>query len=317
MRRLLTLAMTIPLVLAGCIALPEDTQTAVPERESRTGGSMTAEESSKQDTAVCTQNILGGGDGRFCATRTITVDGALSGFATLDVELQTFNGDITLTESKGDAWGFVVTLQGKGSTAAEAESRLNDIIFEWAHEDTVGHFVEIVAKSPRGQSEGRSAEIALSMPRSVALVATIATSNGDVTIDGTRSAGLSIATSNGDIEATTEVTHVNFATSNGEVDAILTPIADGRWNIATSNGDITVTVPENARVGYEMEGTTSNGEVDYTLRDGTEGPCPEGSQYYTPPCNHRTFATSGFADRDTQVRVGMATSNGEINVGPT
>lgn len=315
MRRLAAILVLASLAVAGCIQAPDD-PTTTPPRESRSGGTMTASEADKEDVGLCTEGLnVGGSDGRFCATRTITVDGTVSGFSLLDVDLQTFNGDVVLTDAPGTSWGFVATLKARGDTADQATSRVNDIAFRWAHEDGSGHFVEVVAEH-EGSSDSRSATLELRMPRSLALVVVAATSNGDVTVSNVLSSGLALATSNGDIVAKADVAQVSLTTSNGEIDAQLAPIDDGRWMLATSNGDITLKVPEGAAYGYDMEGTTSNGEVDYTLRDGDEGPCPQGSQYYTPPCSHRTFVTRGMSGREKQAHATLATSNGEIDVGP-
>lgn len=299
------------LTLAGCIQAPQGDD--LPERESRAGGSMSAREDRKDDVGLCTE--LSSGD-RFCATRTIRVDGTIVGFSLLDVDVETFNGDVTLTDARGDAWGFVATLKARGTTADDATRNLDEIDFRWAHEDASGHFVDVAAEH-EGTSDGRSAQIELHMPRAVSLVLVAATSNGDIDVSGLRTQGLALATSNGDVRGRADVEQVNVATSNGEVDLELAPSGDGRWTIATSNGKIGLKIPEGAAYGYEIEGTTSNGEVDYALRDGEEGPCPPGSQYYTPPCTHRTFTTRGFSGRDAQVRATLATSNGDIDVAPS
>lgn len=306
--------LALAILSAGCIALPEDPNEPV-EREPTTGGAMTASETTKENSAVCTDggNLLS--ERRFCAERVITVTGKVSGFDLLDVALETFNGDIEVDAGSGDAWGFVATLKARGASAAAAEAALDEIAFRWAHEDADGHFVEVVAEHD-GEANDLSAEISLTIPASQLMRLTASTSNGDVTLDGGRTDGVALATSNGDIVANAGVTQVSLTTSNGKIDAALEPIDSGDWQLVTSNGDIALKVPEGPKYGYAIEGTTSNGEVDYTLRDGTKGDCPEGSEYYTPPCNHRTFETSDIRSRDHRVDAGLVTSNGEITAGP-
>ena len=307
--------LALMLALAGCITLPDEADPELP-REPATGGSMSAAETSTQRSELCTDGIDLGADDRFCAERVVTVAGKISGFDRLDVALETFNGAITIGDSSGDSWGIVATLRARGSTAEEAMRRVDDIGFAWAHEDPTGHFVEAIAKH-EGSSESRSVSLALTIPRSVVMRLAATTSNGAVTLDGGRTDGLALTTSNGKISARGDVTQMALTTSNGEIDADVRPIGDGRWTLTTSNGEISLKVPEGATYGYSMEGTTSNGEVDFTLRDGTKGECPQGSQYYTPPCNHRTFETRDFLARDHAVYAALTTSNGEINVGPS
>jgi len=312
-RAFLAPALALTLALAGCIALPEDAN-AIQEREPAAGGSMTASETRTQKSELCTSSL--GIDGqRFCAERVVTVAGTLSGFERMDVSLETFNGAITIRESSGATWGFVATLRARGSTADAAMQALDDIAFRWSHEGRSGHFVEVEAEH-EGSSDGRSVTLELRMPRDLLMRVAAVTSNGAVSLEGGRTDGLALTTSNGRISARGEVTHMALTTSNGKIDADVRPIGDGRWALTTSNGEIALKVPEGPAYGYSMTGTTSNGEVDFTLRDGTEGPCPQGSQYYTPPCNMRTFETSGFRSRDHRVSAALTTSNGEINVGP-
>lgn len=313
MARIAVIALALA-ALAGCIDPPQDPdgRDAQPVAGDAT---MTASETSTEKSELCTEGLDLGSEDRFCAERVVTVTGRLSGIARLDVGLETFNGAILVEGSNDDAWGLTAILRARGATAEDAMTALDDIGFRWAHEDARGHFVEVVAEHD-GSTESRSASIELSMPRAVVMQLAAATSNGDVTMDGGRADALALTTSNGDIHASGEASQVALTTSNGEIDAALTPLGAGRWSLVTSNGEIALAVPEGPTFGYEMEGTTSNGEVDFSLRDGTKGPCPQGSEYYTPPCNHRTFETSDFARRDVRVSVELVTSNGAINVGP-
>lgn len=302
-------------LLAGCIALPQDGAAPNADPQARSGREMTATERQNDKSDVCTDGGLGLSD-RFCATRTITVTGKLAGFDLLDIDLETFNGAITIKEASGDAWGFVATLKARGATAAEATRAIDDIDFTWAHEDGAGHFVEVVAEH-QADTDGRSVAIELTFPRAVAMRLVASTSNGAIELAGVRTDGASLATSNGKIVARGDVTHVDLTTSNGAIEATLRPVSPAQWSLATSNGKIDLKVPEGDAYGYQFSGTTSNGEVDYTLRDGTKGSCPEGSQYYTPPCDQRSFHTRNYDRRDVQVTAILTTSNGEINVGPS
>lgn len=306
------------LTAAGCITLPEDAET-IAQRENAAQGNanMTAKESTVEAAGLCDQGLNFGVDnsGRFCATRTITIEGALTGISRLDVSLETFNGDVKIEEGPVGRWGLVASLEARGDSAAEATSRLDDIAWRWAHEAAGAHFLEAVAE-PDGKSDHLEADITLTMPRGLVMTLVAASSNGDVEIASGTTDGLALATSNGDITVQAEVTQVSLTTSNGDVDASLRPLSNGRWVMASSNGDVTLTVPEGAAYGYDIDGSTSNGEVDYTLKDGDKGPCPQGSEYYTPPCNQRTFLTKAFHSRDRQVTAQLSTSNGDVDAGP-
>lgn len=315
MRRILTLALLPIVAFAGCLQLPDQEAAVDTEVDPATGGAMTGKEVRKDDVGVCTNNFGIDNDDRFCATRTITVDGTLRGFQTMDVAIETFNGDVTIGDAADGAWGFVATLKARGDSAAAATSRLDTIAFGWSHEDATGHFVEVSAKH-EGEANNIEAAIELRMPRAIVLEVVADTSNGDVGLTGLRTSALSLSTSNGGIVAKAEVGQVSLKTSNGDIDADLKPLTSARWSLDTSNGDVTLVVPEGPSYGYSFEGDTSNGDVEYGMRDGEKGPCPQGSEYYTPPCNHRTFETHGFASRDIKVHAALDTSNGEVEANP-
>src|SRR5581483_8108483 len=103
--------------------------------------------------------------------------------------------------------------------------------------------------------------------------------------------GLSAQSTNGAVSINADVTQVSLETTNGQIDATLRPTASGR-------------------IGAE----TTNGLVEIGLKDGDLGPCPQGSQYYTPPCNERTFKTHGFDQRAIQEIVSATGTNGRIVV---
>jgi Putative adhesin len=312
MRALLVTA--VLLLMAGCIAPPEPptsstTTTAGPEE-------MTAKETRDQSAALCTDGIDLSNDNRFCATRTITVDGTISGIGKLEVDVGTFNGGVAFAPAPEGQWGFTATLKARGATAEDALANLDDIQFEWSHVSGSAHFLHALAKK-EGSGNGYAAAFDVTLPPSITYVLAAQTSNGVVKVAGLRTDSLSAQTSNGMVDVDAAVTNVQLATSNGEIHAKLDPVGSGRLTLTTSNGRVDLALPEDARRGYEVEGTTSNGEVEIRLRDGRVGDCPQGSQYYTPPCSHRTFQTSGFAGRAVQSRVVVTTSNGDVAVGPS
>lgn len=312
MKRVVTLGLVLAMAFAGCLQLPEQGDVPDGDIDPSTGGTMTAKETKSDDATLCTSNFGLDNEDRFCATRTITVDGTLAGFPTLDVALETFNGAIAIKEARVGTWGAFVTMKARGESAAAATAKLDAIAFSWAHEDATGHFVEILADHD-GEANNVEVSIELALPPTMIYQVVAGTSNGNIDVAKLRANALALSTSNGKITASGEVMQVSFDTSNGDIEADLTPVSSARWTLATSNGNIALQVPEGPKYGYSIEGETSNGEVDYGMRDGDKGECPAGSEYYTPPCTHRSFETRGFSSRDIQVHVTLDTSNGEVS----
>lgn len=314
--RAILLALVALTVLPGCLTLPADSPTRDLPPVEGGSGAMSARESMEETSGLCTDEVGVGGNGRFCASRTIRVSGTMSGLRALEVNLDSFNGDVAVSDSPEGAWGFVAVLSARADTEAEAKARLETIEFSWAHERAGAHMLEVIARKERDASN-LAADISAELPRSLLLRLAASTTNGDVSAKGIRADGLSLRTTNGDAVADAETAQVELATTNGDVEARLRPIESGRARLATTNGEVRLVVPEGARYGYEFEGSTTNGEVEIGLTDGEKGECPRGSEYYTPPCNRREFTTSGFSSREVRTSVTAASTNGDVTVSPS
>lgn len=303
----------LSLALAGCIDVTGDeTDDSGQGPAPATDGTMTATERKEEDVAPCTSGGVG-----FCATRTVIVEGTIGGFSLLEVDLSTFNGHVKVVPSREGEWGFQAKLQGRAATPDQARSARDDIQFTWSHEGAGGHFLHVKADyEGRGDDAGRSAQLDVTLPPGLTLRLVARTVNGPVEVKDLRTDGLSASSVNGGVDVKAHVTQAELSTTNGAVDAELTPTASGRIRASTTNGEISLKVPEDASRGYDVTGATTNGEVDITLRDGTVGPCPQGSQYYTPPCNRRTFTTNSYGSRSIQTSVTASTTNGAVDVAP-
>ena len=322
MRFFLVIAATALVIAAGCIR-PDDPNNAPPAaRADAHGGSMSGDEKRTDSSTVCTNGGLNvGGNGNthaFCAQRVITVQGSISGIPKIDVDLSTFNGDVKVHESSGDAWGFTATLKATGSTADEASARIKDIAFSWSHTDGSAHFVQVKAQQNKTGSsdEGLSTDLDVTMPAGVTLVLVAATGNGDLHVQGGQTDGLSLSTGNGDIDATTKVTQADLRSGNGDAKASLTPTGSGRIGASVGNGKVDIALPEDASHGYTAEMSTGNGDIKVSLHDGKTSECPSGDSY-TPPCNHRTFETTGYGGRATQTSLILSTGNGDVTLRPS
>lgn len=316
-RVLLVFAILLGAVGAGCIAPEQDSSLVTPPINS--GGEMSAKESREDKAEVCpelTGDVTKGA--QFCATRVIRVDGTISGLPKLSLDVATFNGAIDFTSGAGNAFSLVATLKARGTTEADAKSNLDAIDYAWSHVDGGSHFIQALAKTKSSDgNNGRAASIQLEVPSSITYVIVASTSNGAVHVKDLKTDGLAAHTSNGAIDLNVDATQVEATTSNGAISGTLKSSSSGRFVFTTSNGKIDVKVPEDNTRGYDAEATTSNGKVDITLTDGKKGDCPAGSQYYTPPCNHRTFTTHAYNARAIQTRIVATSSNGEISLSPS
>lgn len=310
------------LVLAGCINPQggedngEDDGSFPMVGSAGMGGSMTASETTEDWTGICTDRPgMGGGQGAFCAERKVIVNGIVTGFSAMDVDLSTFNGDVTVTSTSNDDYGFVASLRARGATEADAKRAMEEITFAWSHTDGNAHFLSVEASyNGKDNQNARSAILEARVPKALLVRLTAETINGDVSAKGIRAEGLHLESVNGDLIADAEVAHAQLDTVNGDVEGTLKPLGSGRIRADTTNGEVTLRMQEGDAIGYDMLGRTTNGEVEIGLRDGEVGPCPQGSQYYTPPCNQRTFKTSSYDAREMRLQVTLESVNGDITV---
>ena len=313
---LLLAATFLSLALAGCIQVPgmdgeagASTRMSADARDAGGDAKMDAREEKREEAGACSRG--------WCITQTVRAGGAISDLPLLEVDLGTLNGGIQVTGGPEGSWRMVATLTTKASSREAAEAAMRDLTFAWAHHDGGSHFLEAKAEF-RGRHEDvqRGADIEVVLPRSLVLRLVADTTNGGISVRGVRTDGLSADTTNGGVTVDADVTQVDLGTTNGGIEANLRPTASGRITLDTTNGRVALTLPEGETLGYDLEGSTTNGEVDVSLRDGTVGPCPQGSQYYTPPCNHRTFKTRDYESRAIRSQVQVGSTNGGIDVRP-
>jgi DUF4097 and DUF4098 domain-containing protein YvlB len=299
-------------LIAGCIA--PDPPSATTHNVTNGGGSMSAKETRSDDATVCTSgNVNVSSPQEFCATRTITVTGTIAGISEMNVDVSSFNGPVTLRGDTDGQWGFVAKLTATGSTPDEAKANLDNIQFAWSHEQDGSHFLTASAKKD-GNGSGYGASFDVQLPNTITYVVVAGTTNGDVQLQDLKTDGLSLHSTNGKVLATGHVSQVDLRTTNGDVTATLAPWASGRFALQTTNGKIALTVPEDDQHGYDATLQTTNGKADVQMHDGDVGPCPQGSQYYTPPCNHRTFQTNGYAAREIQTSLSLESTNGDVTL---
>jgi hypothetical protein len=313
LRGFVALALVAAALAAGCIQ-PSDPaiKDSPPPSTRNDGGNMTATERTTNST--CSGN--GNAETAFCASRTVAVSGSLSGVAKMDVDLKTVNGHVGVRQGGSGSWTLTAVLKAYGATQEEANANLQHVAYNWRHTDGSSHFVQAEAKDDGSNCRcNEQGDLDVSLPSDVVMVVTTETTNGAVSVEG-KTDGLSAQTVNGAIRVNADVTQVSLSTTNGQIDATLRPTASGRISASTTNGQVALAVPEDAGRGYDATGRTTNGEVSISLKDGDLGPCPQGSQYYTPPCNERTFKTHGFEQRTIQTTLSATGTNGQIAIRP-
>lgn len=308
------LALVVLLALsAGCIKMPDDPDRDVEDAsfettppEERIQG-MSVEDESKQDSTERCDNGITVPPGAWCAQRVLTVTGRI-GLDALPVSLVGENGAIVLTPGgEDDAWSFGAVIKTRGLTEEEAQQRLDDA-WSWSHEDASGHHLKAGPTTAGLGLLGAGlvgVQYQVVLPEWVVLELSSRTTNGAVALAFGQARSVDVTTTNGAVSLQGRVQDVRVDTSNGAIAALVSPAADGAFDLRTSNGAITLQVPEDARRGYDVDAQTTNGRVEILLRDGAVQ--EEGR-------NHKTFRTEGYEGREVRTEAKLATTNGSVTV---
>lgn len=307
-------------------------------------GNMTAQEKTQTTSGVCPGMAPIGSEKPYCAWRAHWIAGELD-LAELPITLSTFNGDVQSAGGVGRAWNLTAVLSARGASEAEARTALDNIRFEWSHEEPGGHYLR--ANANRKTQDSRNHEAAgfhLTVPASVLVALQAQSASGDVTATGLRAQQVRLVAASGDLEASeltsrwlvmsaasgdiraerfqAEDLNVNAAsgdvavlgqsgvvqirTASGGVTASLRPTLNASWSLNSASGDIRLKVPEEARFGYSVSASTASGTCSIGLGDGDVS----GNE------RSKRFETQGYASRPLRVKIGLSAASGDVDVSP-
>jgi len=307
--------LVLALFAAGCIQ-PQETEkpgSTFQGASSTSGpGQLTAEESRNESTSPCVTGISVSGTslpGAFCAIRTITVKGVVTGVSSMDVSLATFGDGIKVRESKGDAWSLVATLTAHGATPDDALQALSNIDYRYAAD---AEHVEARAKTNDTQGNGYAVSLELSLPAQIVQDLSASAGSGGIDVENVRTGSLVLSTGSGDIGVTASVGDVILHAGSGSVKAMLSPERSGDIKLSTGSGSVSLQVPEDAQHGYDVTGSTGSGGLTIGLKDGESSGCAGSGT-----CHRATFKTTGFDAREIRTRLVASTGSGSLSIGPS
>lgn len=195
----------------------------------------------------------------------------------VDVNVQTFNGNITVTPSDQSEIQLVAHIKAYGHSQEEADSALETLVPEI---DTTTSAITIACKK-RIQTLMHSDSVSLELKVPASWPLHLVTSNG--TVSTTQSRGpVTIETSNGKIEIKEAAGSLQLSTSNGKVIVensvgniqanssngaiqLIGCSLEGKCKLDTSNGAISVKLSERTPIG--INASTSNGSIKFNEAD--------------------------------------------------
>jgi DUF4097 and DUF4098 domain-containing protein YvlB len=188
------------------------------------------------------------------------------------VVVETFNGDVVVTNGADGQASAEVVKRGAGLTAADAKADLANIDVRMTQD---GDTLRIIAKrATQGFAGNSAARVTLRVPAGASL--DLSTGNGDVRVTGVtgggdfdigngnvtveRGAGRYAAhLGNGDVEIEAEGALIAADTGNGKL--IFTgDLGEGDHTFSTGNGEVRLTLPADASFKVDIE--TGNGRIN-------------------------------------------------------
>ena len=243
------------------------------------------------------------------------------------LEIYNFNGPIQVSTHATASFEVTVTIIAKGTSQQQADERLQEFIDNIQYSDAVvqnqhrlivryniannlysRYSVAVDVRLPvdalvEANLESSNGEIALSQVSGTILQLT--TSNGALNFDELIADQITGQTSNGRIGGKMVANQTQLSTSNGEITLQLAPLQSGEYDFYTSNGMVRITLSPAFNIGYDLDLSTSNGDIDINLPD---------LEYTENQRTSKKAVTVGFDTKEIQVILKIDTSNGEIDL---
>lgn len=255
-----------------------------------------------------------------------TYNGALTA-PRIYLEIDNFNGPIQVSTRVAATYEVTVTIIAKGTSQEQADERLQEFIDNIQFSDIVEqsqhrlivkynlasnlysrYSVEVDVMLPTDaflEANLESSNGAISLSRVTGTVLYLQTSNGALNLDEVTADQITGQTSNGRIEGTMMANHTQLSTSNGGMTVQLAPPQSGEYDLSTSNGPVRITLSSASNIGYDLDLSTSNGDIDLDLPD---------LEYAENQRTSKKAATVGFGSKEIQVILKVDTSNGNIDI---
>jgi hypothetical protein len=134
----------------------------------------------------------------------------------------------------------------------------------------------------------------------------LTTSNARLNLDRVYAANsITVGTSNAQVEGTLQAPNTTVSTSNGRISLTIPSTINGVYTLSTSNAAVDLKVSPSTQVGYSVDLSTSNANINVVLPNMSYN------------VNQRTQVrgqTTGFESLPTRVTLNAATSNAVISV---
>jgi hypothetical protein len=255
-----------------------------------------------------------------------TYSGALT-TSRIYVEINNFNGPIQVNTGVAASYKVTMTIIAKGISQQQADERLQEFIDNIQFSDVVvqnqhrlivqynlasnlysRYSVAVDVRLPVDallEANLESSNGGISMSQVSGSILQLTTSNGALSFDEVAADQITGQTSNGMIEGKLSANQTQLSSSNGGMTLQLAPPQSGEYDLSTSNGPVRITLSPTSNIGYDLDLSTSNGDIDINLPD---------LEYTENQSTSKIAATVGFETKEIQVVLVVDTSNSNIDL---
>ncbi len=240
-------------------------------------------------------------------------------------ECDNFNGPVTVNTWAKNEYDVSLKIKAKGRTVQTAENLIDGLDIELDEEPVSEQLRLILAYDiPSNQRSQLSIEVTVNLPSDADIGLQLESSNGAINLSNingsalildTSNGGLNLvkvfaenidaSTSNGRIQGTFEAPVASLSTSNGGIDVTIPGNIAATYILETSNGGVDVKVSRTTDIGFDLDVTSSNGEIDINLPN---------LDYSTNTKNRKVAKTEDYALKNVKIDLEISTSNGNVDV---
>jgi DUF4097 and DUF4098 domain-containing protein YvlB len=240
-------------------------------------------------------------------------------------ECDNFNGPITVSAWTKNEYDVSLKIKAKGRTVQAAENLIDGLDIELIEEQVSGQLrLVLVYDIPSNQRSQLSIEVTVNIPSNAEIGLQLESSNGGITLSDIKGSGIILATSNGgltfenvyvdSIDASTSNGRIQgtfeapigvFSTSNGGIDVTIPGNISAEYTFGTSNGGVDVTVIKTTDIGFDLDVTSSNGDIDINVPN---------LDYSADTKNRKVAKTENYDLKNVKIAITISTSNGNVDL---
>ncbi len=240
-------------------------------------------------------------------------------------ECDNFNGPVTVNSWEKNEYDVSLKIKAKGRTVQAAENLIDGLDIELDENQVSGQLRLILAYDiPSTQRPQLSIEVTVNLPSDADIGLQVESSNGAIHLSNINGSGIFLdtsngglnlvnvfaenidaSTSNGRIQGTFEAPAASLSTSNGGIDVNIPGNIAATYIFETSNGGVDVKLTRTTDIGFDLEVTSSNGDIDINLPN---------LDYSTNTKNRKVAKTEDYALKNVKINLEISTSNGNVDV---